>query len=61
MRMRIFKSVPQGQEAYLFQREVFFSGVVVVGEGGGFPSTFTSTFKIEVSSCKYCFKISGLF
>ena len=42
MRMRICKTVPQGQEAYEVQIELFFSGAVV-GEGGGYPSTVVST------------------
>ena len=34
MRMRIRKIIPQGQEAYEVQRDMFFHGEVV-GEGGG--------------------------
>ena len=46
MRMRICKTIPQGQEAYEVQRGLFSPGVVV-GEGGGYPSTFVSAFKID--------------
>lgn len=53
MRMCIFKGVPQRQEAYLVQREVFFFSAVV-GEGGGYPPTCLSSFKMEVSPSKYC-------
>ena len=52
MRMRICKTVPQGQEAYEVEIEWFYPGAVV-GEGGGFPSTVISISKIEVSSSKY--------
>ena len=48
MRMRIFKTVPQGQEAYDVQAEFFFS-CAVVGEGGGYPSTVVSTFHLDGS------------
>ena len=46
MRMRTCKTIPQGQEAYEVQMGLFFPDAVV-GEGGGYPSTFVSAFKID--------------
>ena len=48
MRMRICKTVPQGQEVYEVQRELFFCGAAV-GEGGGYPSTDISTLNLDVN------------
>ena len=53
MRMRIRENVPQGQETKDVYRELIFLGVVV-GEGGGYPSGFLSTSKIEISLLNYC-------
>ena len=59
MRMRIRKIIPQGQVAYEVQRDMFFHGEVE-GEGGSYPPTFISSFKIEVSSSKILlFKIEA--
>ena len=49
MRMRICKTVPQGQGAYEVEIECFFPGAVA-GEGGGYPLQLSviSTFKINL-------------
>ena len=59
MRMRICKTVPQVQEAYEVQRELFFSGAVV-GEGGGYPSTVVSTLNLDGSFFIQILSISAL-